>query len=649
VATALLAAGSQPEVVENTYGCTPLHYAASTGSVELCRALIDAGAKATTTDFLQYTASDYARQSGNSDCLALFERLLANAEGGGKAESSAPSRHGSISSGSVRRSSAGRSSFRSFWSRHHDPSTGLAYHLNEDTGESIWEKDLQQRAKDLHSSSGAADEVTASVQDWLVQQTHRARLIALLGRHAPLQLMSVDNMLRENVGSEEKLLKRLAGELGVTEDEDSAALAEEAKNGFRERRSVTGGDQNNRPLTAVASTSQIVSQLNQQLSVLDGRMREEHTARLLEDEKARHAQAMEGDRILHADAVAALEGELVELLAQGQAAAEESARAASDADRLGKSVSAMREQVSSETSKQLADVESLRVSVSRLEEELFAQREEVEKLTSQLEEKQSGAAAAAAQAAAIAEAKAAEVAQVSKHWRDEVASARSLAASEEAAFSREQALQRKEVEGGPRQELLRLQKELTAAKARAAASLSRASSEAEAARAAADRAHSKRMAAEEEAASCRSVLAESSAILSRNTALQMYVARETERRKQLHNEMEDLKGKIRVYVRVRPMSTKEEARGCTAAVRAEGRQGVIVSDPKSKTDRNWDFDRVWAGTEEQGNNQVDIFKDTGYLVTSAVDGYNVCVFAYGQTGSGKVSLDPTLARISIRF
>lgn len=30
-----------------------------------------------------------------------------------------------------------------------------------------------------------------------------------------------------------------------------------------------------------------------------------------------------------------------------------------------------------------------------------------------------------------------------------------------------------------------------------------------------------------------------------------------------------------------------------------------------------------------------MFEDTKYLVQSAVDGYNVCIFAYGQTGSGK--------------
>lgn len=45
---------------------------------------------------------------------------------------------------------------------------------------------------------------------------------------------------------------------------------------------------------------------------------------------------------------------------------------------------------------------------------------------------------------------------------------------------------------------------------------------------------------------------------------------------------------------------------------------------------------MWSGTEEDGNNQVNIFKDTGYLVTSAVDGYNVCIFAYGQVKEGAV-------------
>ena len=35
------------------------------------------------------------------------------------------------------------------------------------------------------------------------------------------------------------------------------------------------------------------------------------------------------------------------------------------------------------------------------------------------------------------------------------------------------------------------------------------------------------------------------------------------------------------------------------------------------------------------DSQANVFAETKYLVQSACDGYNVCIFAYGQTGSGK--------------
>jgi kinesin family protein C2/C3 len=62
---------------------------------------------------------------------------------------------------------------------------------------------------------------------------------------------------------------------------------------------------------------------------------------------------------------------------------------------------------------------------------------------------------------------------------------------------------------------------------------------------------------------------------------------------------------------------------------------VVVSGGKSADARkSFDFDSVFAGSMTEGNSQEDIFKDTKHLMTSVIDGYNVCIFAYGQTGSG---------------
>lgn len=45
----------------------------------------------------------------------------------------------------------------------------------------------------------------------------------------------------------------------------------------------------------------------------------------------------------------------------------------------------------------------------------------------------------------------------------------------------------------------------------------------------------------------------------------------------------------------------------------------------------WRFDKVFR--EEHSNH--DVFQEVEGLVTSVLDGYNVCIFAYGPTGSGK--------------
>jgi len=53
--------------------------------------------------------------------------------------------------------------------------------------------------------------------------------------------------------------------------------------------------------------------------------------------------------------------------------------------------------------------------------------------------------------------------------------------------------------------------------------------------------------------------------------------------------MEDLKGKIRVYVRVRPMSKKEKDRGCKEIATKEGKNGIKLT--MADSNKQFDFDQ----------------------------------------------------------
>merc|ERR1712176_1551422 len=98
------------------------------------------------------------------------------------------------------------------------------------------------------------------------------------------------------------------------------------------------------------------------------------------------------------------------------------------------------------------------------------------------------------------------------------------------------------------------------------------------------------------------------------------------RRKKLHNIVEDLKGSIRVFCRVRPLSDKEKVAKDTEVTRQVNPITLEVGNNKDQ----FQFDAVWTpGTQDE------IFEDCRDLVQSAVDGYNVTIFAYGQTGAGK--------------
>nr|AEV40997.1 putative kinesin motor domain-containing protein [Oryza minuta] len=101
-------------------------------------------------------------------------------------------------------------------------------------------------------------------------------------------------------------------------------------------------------------------------------------------------------------------------------------------------------------------------------------------------------------------------------------------------------------------------------------------------------------------------------------------------RKRYYNTIEDMKGKIRVFCRLRPLNDKELA---------ERDKNIVCSPDEFTVAHPWKDDKskqhIYDRVFDANTTQEEVFEDTKYLVQSAVDGYNVCIFAYGQTGSGK--------------
>jgi len=116
--------------------------------------------------------------------------------------------------------------------------------------------------------------------------------------------------------------------------------------------------------------------------------------------------------------------------------------------------------------------------------------------------------------------------------------------------------------------------------------------------------------------------------------LETQFAEEQVMRKKFHNQIQDMKGAIRVFCRFRPMIDREFAAGdCVAAKKVDAFTAEVASDKRGQNEppKSFSFDAVF----DAESSQEDVFADCRELVQSAVDGYNVTIFAYGQTGAGK--------------
>ncbi|KFK37523.1 hypothetical protein AALP_AA4G268200 [Arabis alpina] len=104
-----------------------------------------------------------------------------------------------------------------------------------------------------------------------------------------------------------------------------------------------------------------------------------------------------------------------------------------------------------------------------------------------------------------------------------------------------------------------------------------------------------------------------------------------EENRKLYNQVQDLKGSIRVYCRVRPFLPGQSNFSSTIGNMEDDTISINTASRHGKALKSFTFNKVFGPSATQ----EEVFSDMQPLIRSVLDGYNVCIFAYGQTGSGK--------------
>lgn len=123
-------------------------------------------------------------------------------------------------------------------------------------------------------------------------------------------------------------------------------------------------------------------------------------------------------------------------------------------------------------------------------------------------------------------------------------------------------------------------------------------------------------------------------------------------RRFLHNKLQEIKGNIRVFCRIKPEREGIfEHKILSMSATDDLKESLIISEPTTKamsnpkstvsrslspakkSSKNYTFTFGKIFGEDSSN--ADIFEEISQLVQSSLDGFNVCIFTYGQTGSGK--------------
>jgi len=536
-------------------------------------------------------------------------------------------------------------------------------------------QDRQQQQEDDDEGDG---EDKAQADAWLATQAIRACLIGFLGKNDPSRLVEVENLLQQYKGKELQLLTDMCKKYDVPLEPEkdqyeklSREMRGEGPQNFSTRKEAPSSPA---PKSAGLSAdfklgqSTPVAERGSSSSAgpitpgggggVPGGMTSEMVQNLLNEARIKFEQQLEEQKHAARVQVAELEGEMakqqseIDSLRRDKAAGEEErGNMLQKLDRASAKGGESLKLLEAELSKAQEGNISLKTEVSRLSNELEVSRSKITSLESSLASLSSGKEEQMLREKKAEEARAVYLHDLqAKHSAELGALEERLGASEKKAKAdltkalNDQAIQENELRSANEamrkaneRALSKVESEMREEKARFTKMLSEAKGAAEDSKKFAEESCKRADAAEAIQRTMQTEVMEARQVQQYNERLHKDLTREQLARKRLHNEMEDMKGRIRVYVRVRPFSTSEKEKGCQEACYKDGKLSVVVKgvgDANAK--KTYDFDQVFGGTgKEAGNAQKDVFRDTKHLIMSVVDGYNVCIFAYGQTGAGK--------------
>lgn len=103
----------------------------------------------------------------------------------------------------------------------------------------------------------------------------------------------------------------------------------------------------------------------------------------------------------------------------------------------------------------------------------------------------------------------------------------------------------------------------------------------------------------------------------------------------LYNSILDLKGTVRVFIRVG--GSPDQAQQLFDYPDAWRGQTLTVKQASQESELLYEFDKVFGPSASE----VNLFKDLSPMVKSALDGFNVCIFSYGQSSSPRADVMET--------